>query len=542
MDELAEQLRRTGPGARAAVLVRTGGSGSQVGELLRAVGVDVTEVEARAARDDLTVDAAHAALAAAGPFDLLVDDTGRGQDRAAWVRRLFFHLRPGGTYLVRRVELDGPPPREGGMSRLLSQLFQRQAPVPRTAPDRRLDTHNLAAAATRIVAEAGHVAITNGTAALAKLHEEEAQLLLESRGPAFGRVLERRASVAFESRCVVDSNDPEITAALRRTMQCPAPTLREYHDVVCRPGQVVVKDNVLLPDSYRHNRRRRLRNLHTTEIAAGFAVPRSAGPVEDLPGRYFFLDSEHRGHFGHAMTEQLSRLWGWQAAKREHPDLKALLLLNKGRLVQDFERALYGAVGIAEEDLVLAMGPVRVETLVAATPMFSQPEYVHPEIADVWDRVGAALDRDATLSDPPARIFCGRRGEKRTCHNAAEVEAIFRDHGFDVVYPEDHSLADQARLFRHADVVAGFAGSAMFSLLLRSRPTRAILVTAAHYSAQNEYLIASVRGHRLDLVACEPDPPKPGRPPAAHKLEARFTFDPEREGKYLATILGSLDD
>ncbi|MGN6132002.1 MAG: glycosyltransferase family 61 protein, partial [Nocardioidaceae bacterium] len=474
-------------------------------------------------------------------FVLVVAATGRDPDRAVRMRRLFFHLRPGGTYFVRGVRLGGPRGRDGGMSRMLSELFRRRKPVRSRAPLRRQDTHALSTSATRIVAEAGHVAVTNRTAALAKLHEEETQVLLESRGPAFGRVLERRAPVAFESRCVVDSNDSEITAPLRRTMQCPAPTLREYHDVVCRPGQVLVKDNVLLPDTYRHNRRRRLRNLHTTEIAAGFAVPRSTAPVEGLPGRYFFLDSEHRGHFGHATTEQLSRLWGWPAAKRAHPDLKALVLLNNGRPVQDFERALYGAAGIDEEDLVLARGPVRVETLVAATPMFSQPEYVHPGIVEVWDRAGDVLDRGSTLAAPPTRIFCGRRGEKRTCRNAGEVEAIFRDHGFEVLYPEDYPLADQARLFRRAEVVAGFAGSAMFSLLLRSEPTRAILVTAAHYSAQNEYLISAVRGHRLHLVACEPDPRPPGRRPAVHKLNARFTFDPEREGSYLAEILGSLN-
>ena len=49
-----------------------------------------------------------------------------------------------------------------------------------------------------------------------------------------------------------------------------------------------------------------------------------------------------------------------------------------------FERALYGAAGIAPDDLVLVDGPVRVERLLAATPMFSQPQYVHPDLVHTY--------------------------------------------------------------------------------------------------------------------------------------------------------------
>ena len=97
-------------------------------------------------------------------------------------------------------------------------------------------------------------------------------------------------------------------------------------------------------------------------------------------------------------------------------------------------------------------------------------------------------------------------------------------------------MADQAGLFREAEAVAGFAGSAMFNLLFRPA-RRASSWCPRLYHIRNEHLIASVAGHEIDLVACEPDPPDPARPRAAHVLEAGFTFDPRREGRYLEQAL-----
>ena len=89
--------------------------------------------------------------------------------------------------------------------------------------------------------------------------------------------------------------------------------------------------------------------------------------------------------------------------------------------------------------------------MLAATPMLSMPEYVSPEIAVTWDLVGDRLAASATCDPTPKRIFCSRRKEKRSCRNTPEVEQVFRSHGFEIVYPENLSLADQIATFRGAE-------------------------------------------------------------------------------------------
>ena len=316
-------------------------------------------------------------------------------------------------------------------------------------------------------------------------------------------------------------------------IEAPALSIREYRDVICSPAQVVVKGNLLLPETYRHHLQPRLVNRATTEIAPRFAqVNRDLRNAEPLAGSYFHLDSEWPGHFGHMLSEQVSRLWGWEAAKARHPDLKVLLGRRPGHSrALPFERAILESFGIPEIDVVLLDKPVRVERLVAATPMFSMPHYVSPRIAATWDVIGHGVAPQAKDSATPLRFFCGRERKTRRCHNEADVERIFAEAGFEIVFPEHLPFATQVAMFQRADVVAGYAGSALFTLSLCPQPKRVLMLSSESYRANNEYLIAAVLGHELDVFWSRADSPS--------QLSA-FTFDFQREGRHLERVLAEL--
>jgi capsular polysaccharide biosynthesis protein len=488
----------------------------------------------------------HATLAAAGPLDVVVDASGRGLGRADLFRRVFHHLRPGGSYLVWNTGLG---PREGGVLALvlgLAQLRARGRGRPRGVEEE--DEAALAEAVERTTIEGRHLVVTSRSRALAKLTEEETDLVLAARGPATGRVLHRLEPVRFASRCTVTDVPAVDVASSPRVYRrpghfdVPAMSLREYTDAVCLPGQVAVSGNLMLVDTFRHSRRVRMVNRCTHDVAPRFAEP--AQSTDDLPaldGACFFLDSEFRGHYGHAMTEQLARLWAWPLAKQAEPGLRALVAVNKwGPQLRDFERALYAAAGIAPEDVLLVDGPVRVERLLTATPMFSQPDYAHPDLRDTYDTVSRALAEQAPERDYPRRIFCARRSNHRDCRNAEEVEDLFARHGFEVVFPERFTLPEQARMFREAEVIAGYSGSVMVSLCLTGGPKRVILVSSSSYSAKNEYLIGSVLGHHIDIVWCAAETPMPADRHLRRAFVSPFTMDTEREGRQLVEILASL--
>jgi capsular polysaccharide biosynthesis protein len=473
----------------------------------------------------------HAHLAAAGPFAaIVVTEAAAGEaDLAGLYRRTLFHLEPGGQLLLADAHPGRPAPH--GLWPLVSRMValrDREAGRPAT-PDER----QLVRATRRVTATGRRLAVANGTAALAKLRDAEVDVVLAARGRAVGEVLARIEGETVCSRSVIRDHRQDTRDRQIPPFEVPPLSLRRYTGAVCAPRQISVLDNVLLPDTYRHHLRPRLTTSGTTEVGPLFAqVEADLSSPRPVDGSIYQLDSEWSGHFGHLMTEQLSRLWGWSIAKERYPDLRAVVYKKvDDQPLAPWEVGFMKAAGIDPAEVVRIARPIRPERLIAATPMFSQPEYVSPRITGVWDLVGRGAEEASTLAERPGRIFVSRRQRTRRCHNQDELEAVFESAGFTVVHPEDLSFADQAAVFRQADVVAGFAGSGMFTLSLCPTPKRVLMVCSEGYIPHNEYLISAVRGHELDIFWSVPDSMRPGQ---------AFSFDFRREGRHLERTLAEL--
>jgi capsular polysaccharide biosynthesis protein len=482
--------------------------------------------------------ALHAFLAARGPFHVIAEDA-RPVGRSSF-RNVFFHLAPGGAFIMRLPQRKQPGVEE--VQQFVQRILQEQATRGECPATARLDEARLAESIGEVIPNRSHLVVTSKVGALAKMREEEVNTVLLQRVGASGRILDKRPGLTWASRCDVHMSASTAHRQVPKTYQVPDMFLREYYDVVCLPRQIAVQGNLILPDSYRHNQQKRLNHTFIDELS-----PRFARPVADmstataLSGSYFYLDSEMPGHFGHSMTEQMSRLWAWQQAKRVEPNLRVLRSLRRpGTNIKAHELHIFGSAGIDAADIVLFDAAVRVERLVAATPMFSMPAYVHPDICEVWNSIGRQLAASAPRREYPKRIFCARRKTKRQCGNATKVESVFADRGFEVIYPEDFPLPEQAAIFRNADIVAGYAGSAMFTLAFCETPKRVILISSEIYNAQNEYMICSVLGHQLNVLWCEPDADQAAKNWERPSNMSSFTFDFAREGLFLEQVLASL--
>lgn len=484
----------------------------------------------------------HLLMASHRAFDAVVDGT-EARGRADRFQETFWHLAPGRPYVV-----PGAASEVGRKAGDLGALLRDAS----SAPDellrsraRRRSRQDILIALRRHVrhqVDGDHLVLEHDLPdALAKIREEDCNAFLGVGGANRHRVLE-----------VVPAGEPPPVPAFRegpatrdpatdRPIGRSALSLRDYRDVVVAPLQLVVDGRVLLPDSYRHHQAPMPTHKALAEVAPRFAVPRlPIGPdVPRLDGTFLHLDNEARGHFGHVLTETLSRVWTWERALEIDPDVRVVMGATRRRPeIAAWEYEFYAACGIPRDRIVLLEygRPVRVERLISGTAMWSQPEFVHPGIRETWRRVGDALAATASLrDDSPRRIFVSRRIAKRGCVNGDRLEAEFRDAGFDIVFPEDYSLGDQVALFRHAEVIAGYAGSGMFQTLFVPEPTHVIQVASEAYFPRNEYLIAATLGHRLDGVVCRAEPYDGKR-----AMHAPFRYDPDREGPFLREVIAGL--
>lgn len=565
-----------GRGARKVVVV----GGDDVAPARRVLEAGRPGLDTTVARADEEPSAVHVRLAGQGPFDLVVDVADvDAPTQAALFQRVFLHLRAGGVLLAARVvppgEDEEPPPSSAaelveatrarlghlpnedipfepsGPRDLWTMLSEAQAARLRGMTSVKVadvdlrDTAGLAAHLGRLEVHGKVLRVVNQRLACAKLRETEVDGVLHER-PEVGELLETSDAVTWEPHLDYRHNrpsDPYVPSAFA----CPPLAFRRYDRPTCSRGQAVVRDNLLLPATFRHHWMERMVNIYVVERAPLFGVVRrDISKAEPLPGAWFHLDSEWPGHFGHLLTEQVGRLWAWQQARELEPGIKLLTTLQHDREVQEllpFEVEILGAFGITPDDVHVFTEPCVPERLYTATPMFSLPHYVHPDMTAIWDRIGDHLVAGATRQDWPRRLFVSRRPSlKRACHNGAEVEAWFAERGFEVVYPEDHPLADQVAMFRAAEVVAGFAGSGLFQLAFVKEPTTVITLAPDSYTARNEHVIAAARGHRVVSVWSRPDEDQPPGGWNQRAYASGFTFDFDDEGRYLSERVAELAD
>ena len=470
-------------------------------------------------------------LVAGGPYDLLVDLAG-----APGLRRRFadvvWHVRRGGAVVVR---LAGSPraPRRASSSRPSRPVAAARAPGLKPRHRRAL-----LQGIDGLELSGDWVCATRTTDALPKIAEDEAAEVLADR-PGVGAVLVTVPGETWQVSSEVTASRPLPRNVLPAEFVAPPAALREYVDAVVMPGRASWVDSAVLPETFRFQGRAQLRNRELHELAPRF-VERPPEPVERLRGVWFHLSSPLPRHFGHTLTEQLSHAWGWAEARERHPDIRALVATKENRRLAAWELEILVAAGIPADLVTEVTEPVRVERLLDTTAMYEIGGFVHPAMRGLYDDVGAALAAGATSSDRPARLFHTRRSAKRRCRNQAEVEAMFADAGFVIVAPEDSPLADQVARVRAAEVIAGFAGSAMFHIALAARPQHVVVITHEGYPAHNEYQLAALLGHRLDLAVCRPDVPRTRAGYQRSAFHSDFAVDPETEGAYLRSVLDAL--
>ncbi len=462
--------------------------------------------------------------------------------------RMIFHVQPGGLLIFRGTPGRPRSPLSDRLRRL--DLIRSGDRNPDSVGKQASDTRARAAAIAGWDRVGPHVVVHRsggpGSASepLLKVTHGEADLALSRSGLPRGRLVTQVPGVRFTPRCEVVQTDSDVRHTSTEPIEAPAVSLREYEHVTCLPRQLVLQDGIILPDSFRHPHRRRPQHVFLEDLSPRFAAlhepMEEPALLDDVP--YVHLDSHYQGHYGHLVTDQLSRMWAWPRIQEEveRPRLLMCTVTHRTGGLHPHERDLLAAFGIDEDDVLIFDRPVRVPRLLSAAPMLSNPAYVHPAIDETWRRAGAALAEHAPERRYAKRIFCSRRSTKRRCRNADEVEALFVEEGFTVVYTEDHPLAEQAAMFRQAEVIAGYAGAALFNMCYTDGPKDVVLLVPESYTAQNEYLMAAVQGHRLTVVWCPSDVPIPESGFSAAAYQSDYVVDLERNGPWLRRRLRAM--
>jgi capsular polysaccharide biosynthesis protein len=127
-----------------------------------------------------------------------------------------------------------------------------------------------------------------------------------------------------------------------------------------------------------------------------------------------------------------------------------------------------------------------------------------------WLRTRVLGDAETGHTDGSQKIYLGRSAG-RNITNAAEVEAVFRRHGFAIVNPAQLSFAQQVDMFRTARCIAGPIGAA-FANLVFAAPGALVLGIVSPFAVQFSAFasLATFAGCRYVAVPGQHDAFRPG--------------------------------
>ena len=140
-----------------------------------------------------------------------------------------------------------------------------------------------------------------------------------------------------------------------------------------------------------------------------------------------------------------------------------------------FQRETLARLGIAEHRVLSSDVVKHVECERMLLPSFPGASDYMPRWVCEW-LVARFLQAPEPHDSPtPELVYLSRQnGGKRRIHDAGRVEAMLARHGFEAVYPERHTVAEQARIFSGARVVLGLHGSGLANLVF-CRPGAALV-------------------------------------------------------------------
>ena len=491
----------------------------------------------------------HQALATHGRFDVLVDALTHSPGMRATSAQLFIGIvRDGGYY----VAIDGAALGESlNTAGLITRASRSLAGLHGAAGELSGDERSYGEQVAALTVLDGGVVLRKRGDGFVKLRYAETPPILSARyGESWGRSLETLPARVTPLEVIGVTNNPGLCAKrLPRENRIPETSVLEYRDVCVAPRQVLVKDHLLLPNTFRLATTKRLVNTALKELNHYYAAPTvdtQSAPRRE--GTFFYLDIEYNRHFGHFMTEVVPRLYAWELARATHPDIRILTnsRADRGR-PPAYQRILLEAYGIDDDLVEVITSPVKVDTLVCAMPLMQNGRFADPALASTCHRLRDGLLERSTPNDKPQRrLFISRKPDMwRECLNGSQVEECFARRGFTIIRPEGHSIVEQARMFYEADVVAGYIGSALYNIMFARRPIDVIGFINQSYLATNEYLICSALGHRLHLFYGDEITDGRGKDCEGRDLGVTnrdYVFNIERDGDQLDELLDSLEE
>ncbi len=233
-----------------------------------------------------------------------------------------------------------------------------------------------------------------------------------------------------------------------------------------------------------------------------------------------FLGNYDVSHYGHWLTEGLSRFWYFL----DHPvsdikvpeaaNVRKILIRLRNRLLYSNSfhwQAAFKAFGIRSQNVERWPAAFCADEILVPEPSMVNLSHLHGEHLRVTQHIARHLIGDKILVRDERPLYLSRTQLKRSVHSFVgehSIEEYCRNSGFRIVYPERLSLREQIEMVNSHDTFVGLLGSAFHSLMFRlpGRPARCIYLSSGQRAGGNYANIDSLMDNESRIIdCCDPD-------------------------------------
>lgn len=216
--------------------------------------------------------------------------------------------------------------------------------------------------------------------------------------------------------------------------------------------------------------------------------------------------------YGHWLVDILPRVWLTLGCV----DIRKLKFLVKHN-VPAYALKLMELLGIPSKNIYRWKPENNTEALSASNIYLPSnlryQQFVHPLFASFADYLKTkVLGVPFEQAEPSRKLFISRKGwrDKQNNHvrsllNAEEVEKFFVDRDFEVFFPENHSLAEQARIFAGASVIVGEEGSGLHNSLFMAPGTTVVCLRGEKNHSMIQSTMCRAQGQYIAHIFGEID-------------------------------------
>lgn len=225
-------------------------------------------------------------------------------------------------------------------------------------------------------------------------------------------------------------------------------------------------------------------------------IVQQRGATKRLAGEYTYLGWLF-GHYGHFLTESLSRFWYCfdDACPRKY------LVHANYRSLSEFPKhviAVLSAFGIGERNLIIVREPLIVDRLHCPAPALRCDDSFGAHMSDVYKHI--SKHSGFKLSEGKRKVYLSRAslpGDARQ-FNEGEIRTIFEKFGFETISPECLSFEDQLAVYSDCTHLAGPVGSGMHNAVFMAPRSEVFIVAPNNFLFRNDCLLSAACGYPLN--------------------------------------------